>query len=172
MRREVDKARVNKRFVVVGLALVAAIAFALSVQGGRWWSVEGFAEIGPFGGRQRFNGDWRPTGLTWVGATDRWMRLGVATWAGGLLSTLMLVVLAGTVASKRVPRLLAKSTLVAIGTAAVAGTWFFVSYPGVEGATIDRGTLLFPVALLCGAAGAIAVVRAPAPVPAPAGTRG
>jgi hypothetical protein len=159
-RRAVDKASVNKRFVVVGFALVAAIAFAISVQGGRWWSVEEFVEIGPFGGRRNFgNQGWQSTSLGWIGAGDRWMRLGIATWAAGLLSTLMLVILAGLVAGRRIPRLLAKSTLVAIATAAIAGTWYFVSYPGVQGATVDRGAYLFPIAVLLGAAGAIAVVR-------------
>jgi hypothetical protein len=156
---------VNKRFLVVGLVLIAAAAFALSVQGGRWWTVEG-VEIGPSGSKQCFGGECKPTGLGWVGGSERWMRLGVATWAGGLFSVLLLVVLAGTVAGKRIPRLLAKTTLVAIATATIAGTWFYLSYPGVTGASVDRGVWLFPVAVLCGAAGAIAVVRARPPADA------
>jgi hypothetical protein len=151
---------VNKRFVVVGLVLIAAVAFALSVQGGRWWSIDGGFEIGPHGSRQCFGGECKPAGLGWVAGSERWMRLGVATWAGGLFSMLLLVVLAGTVAGKRIPRLLAKTTLVAIATATVAGTWFYLSYPGVNGASVDRGAWLFPIAVLCGAAGAFAVVRA------------
>lgn len=152
------------RWIIVAIALIAASAFALSVQGGRWWSVSE-VEIGPFGSRQCFDGECRPAGLGWVGGSERWMRTGIGTWAAGFLSMFLLVVLAGTVAARRVPRLLAKMTLVSIVTAALAGTWFVVQYPGVQGASADRGLWLFVGAVVLGAIAAIGVLRAPRQAP-------
>lgn len=154
------------RWLVVALALLAACTFAFSVQLGRWWAI-GDVEIGPFGSRHCFGGgDCKLSGLTWVGGGDRWMRLGMATWAGGLVAAFMLVVMAAGLAAKRVPRLVAKSVLVAIATAALAGTVFVVQFPGVEGAGLARGAWLFVLAIALALAAAISVLRVRPSAPA------
>ncbi len=153
---------VKSRWIIVAIALIAASAFAVSVWAGRWWSI-GDVEIGPFGSKQCFGGDCRPTSLTWIGGSERWMRTGMATWAGGLISMLVLLIIAAAVAARRVPRLAARTALVAIGTAVVAGISFIVQYPGVDGASVDRGLWLFGAAVVLGAFAAISVLRARIP---------
>jgi hypothetical protein len=148
----------SRRWIIVVLALVAATAFAISVQTGRWWSV-GDVEIGPFGSKHCFDGECRPASLSWIGGTARWARTGMGTWAGGLLSAFMLAVLAAGVASKRVPKLAAKTALVSIATSLVAGVLFIAQYPGVPGASADRGIVIFVIAIVVGALPAIAVLR-------------
>ena len=152
----------KSRWIIVVLSLVAASAFAISVWAGRWWSI-GDVEIGPFGSKQCFGGDCRPTSLTWVGGSERWMRMGMATWAGGLISMFVLMIVAAAVASNRIPRLAARTALVAIATAVVTGIAFIALYPGVDGASVDRGLFLFAGAVVLGAAAAIAVLRARLP---------
>lgn len=157
---------VKSRWAIVALALLSASAFAVAVQAGRWWSV-GDVQIGPFGSRNCFGGDCRPTGLSWIGGSERWARFGVATWAAGLLAMLVLLVIAGAVAARRSPKLVAKMTLVTIATALAAALGFFLQFPGVEGAAIDRGVWLFAVAVPLGIAAAVLVLRQrPAPDPA------
>lgn len=151
------------RWLVVGIAVIAAGAFALSVQAGRWWSVAGFDagfEIGPSGSYRCFGGDCRSVGLGWLGGTERWMRTGTGVWTAGLLSMLVLLVVAAAVAARRVPRLAAKTALVSIGTAAVTGALFVAQFPGVSGAEVDRGLPLFGAAIVLGAAACVAVLRA------------
>ena len=148
------------RWFVVALALAAASAFALSVQAGRWWSI-GDVEIGPFGSRSAFGG---AGSLSWAGGSARWERFGVATWAGGLIAMFVLVVLAGAVAANRIPRLAAKTALVAIGTAGLAAIGFVAARPdnGLPFA-IGRGMVLFAAAVVAGAIGGATVLRAPSP---------
>ena len=148
------------RWFIVALALAAASAFALSVQAGRWWSI-GDVEIGPFGSRSPFGG---PGSLSWAGGSARWERFGIATWAGGLIAMFVLVVLAGGLAANRVPRLAAKTALVAIATAGLAAIGFVVARPdnGLPFA-IGRGMVLFAVAVVAGAIAGVSVLRARAP---------
>jgi hypothetical protein len=151
---------VKARWIIVVIALAAAGVFAVSVQAGRWWSL-GEIEIGPFGSRHCFgDGECKLGGLAWVGGGDRWMRLGMATWAGGLVSTLMLVIMAGGVAANRIPKLVAKSVLVAIATASLAGTFFVATFPGVTGAGLDRGAWLFAIGVALAIVVAVIVLRA------------
>lgn len=155
----------KNRWIIIILALAAACAFAISVQMGRWWSIgdAGQVEIGPFGSRNCFQGDCRSAGLGWIGASEVWMRTGIATWAGGLVSMFVLVIAAGALAAKRTPRLVAKSALVAIVTAALAGGVFIAKFPGVGGAHVDRGIYAFAIAIVLGVVAMVWVVRAPAP---------
>lgn len=150
----------KSRWLTVALAVIAAAAFALSVQAGRWWSVGGF-EIGPFGSYRCFDGECKTTGLGWIGGSERWMRTGTGVWTAGFLSMFLLIVVAGAVAARRVPRLAAKTALVSIATAAVTGALFVAQFPGVQGASADRGLWLFGVALALGVAACVAVLRAP-----------
>jgi len=150
---------VKSRWLVIVLALGAACAFAFSVQLGRWWTI-GDVEIGPFGSRHCFGtGDCKLAGLAWVGGGDRWMRLGMATWAGGLVTTFMLVVMSARLAANKVPKLVAKSVLVSIATASLAGTVFVATFPGVQGASIARGAWLFVVGIALALTAAIWVLR-------------
>lgn len=150
----------NRRWIVIALALAAACAFAFSVQLGRWWVI-GDVEIGPHGSKHCFGvGDCKVTDLVWVGGGDRWMRLGMATWAGGLVAAFMLVVMSARLAANKVPKLVAKSVLVALATASLAGTVFVVQFPGVEGASLARGAWLFTLAIALALAAAISVLRA------------
>jgi len=152
---------VKSRWLVIALALAAACAFAFSVQLGKWWAIGDVAEIGPYGSRHCFGaGECKLASLDWVGGGDRWMRLGMATWAGGLVATFMLVVMAARLAAKAVPRLVAKSVLVAIATAALAGTFFIATFPGVETASFARGVYLFVLGIALALVAAIGVLRA------------
>jgi hypothetical protein len=150
---------VKSRWLIVGIAVVAAAAFAVSVQAGRWWTVAGF-EIGPSGTHRCFAGECKSVGLGWTGGTERWMRTGTGVWAAGMLSMLTLLVVAAAVAARRVPRLVAKMTLVSVATAAVTGVLFVLQVPSVQGAGIDRGIPLFGAAVVLGAVACIAVLRA------------
>lgn len=150
---------VKSRWIVIGLLLISATAFAMSVWGGRWWSVADVT-IGPFGSKHCFGGECKHAGLGWIGGTDRWMRTGMATWAGGVLTMLSLLGVAAAVAARRVPRLAAKMTLVAIATTLLAGISFIAQFPGVEGATTDRGLWLFLLGAIVGLGATVAVLRA------------
>jgi hypothetical protein len=154
---------VKFRWVTLVCALVASAAFALSVQGGKWWSVGGVA-IGPLGSRHCFGGECRSSGLGWIGGTDRWVRTGVGAWAAALLAMLLLLMVAAAVAAGRVPKLVAKSALVAIGTAAITGTLFVVQFPDADvDVHMDRGLLLFVVGIVAGVAAGVLVLRAVKP---------
>ena len=155
----------KSRWLVIALALAAACAFAFSVQLGKWWAIGDVAEIGPFGSRHCFGaGECKLGDIGWVGGGDRWMRLGMATWAGGLVTTFMLVVMSARLAAKALPKLVAKSVLVSIATASLAGTAFVATFPGVEGAGLARGAWLFMLGIALALAAAISVLRAPTPV--------
>jgi len=151
---------VKGRWFVVILTLCACVAFAMSVQGGQWWVI-GNAEVGPFGAKRCFEDGCTPTGLGWLGADERWMRIGMGTWAGGLISVFVLIVMAGAIAAKRIPKLAAKTALVAIATVTLAGMWFVVQFPREThaAAELSRGAILFVVAIVLGVASAIWVLR-------------
>jgi len=143
------------RWIVVALALAAASAFALSVQGGHWWLI-GDVELGPFGSHSPFRG----TGsLSWAGSA-RWERFGVATGAAGLIATFVLVVLAGAAAANRTPRLAARTSLVAIATAGLTALGFVAMRPDGFAFVAGRGLALFAAGVVAGAFAAIAVLRA------------
>lgn len=148
------------RWIAVALALVAASAFALSVEDGHWWSI-GEVSIGPFGTRHCFGGDCRSSGLSWTGGSELWMRSAIATGVAGIVAMLAFIWLAARVAAKRVPRLVAQMSLVAIATAVACGAYFYASAPSIVGAAIDRGIWLFVAAVAFGIAAAITVLRAP-----------
>lgn len=147
------------RWLVVALALASASGFALAVQAGRWWTI-GDVEIGPFGSHSPFGGQ---GSLSWAGGSARWERFGVATGAGGLIAMLVLVVVAGAVAAHRVPRLAARTALVAIATAAATATGFVATLPdnGLPFA-LGRGLVLFAAAVVLGVITAVRVLRSPA----------
>jgi hypothetical protein len=130
------------------------------VQGGRWWSI-GDVTIGPFGGHSPFAG---AGDLSWAGGSARWERFAAATGAGAMIAMLVLVVLAAAVAARRVPRLAARTALVAIATAGLAAIGFVAARPddGLPFA-LDRGVAWFALAVVTGAIAAVCVLRAPRP---------
>jgi len=147
------------RWPVVTLSLLAASAFALSVQAGRWWVI-GEVELGPFGTRSPFAG---PGALSWAGGSARWERFGMATWGAGLIAMFVLVIVAGSAAARRVPRLAARTALVAIATATVVGAAFVLTRPdnGLP-FSVARGLPLFAVGVVAGVVACITVLRTPA----------
>ncbi len=155
------RAAVKGRWLVIGIALVACIAFAMSVQGGQWW-VLGDHEIGPFGAKRCFDDGCVPAKLSWLGTGERWMRIGMGTWAGGLISAFVLIVLSAALAAKRIPKLAAKTVLVAVVTAGLAGGLFAMQFPRAEfpAAELGRGAFLFIAAIVLAATSAILVLRA------------
>ena len=148
------------RLLAIALALLAGIAFAISVQRGPWWAI-GEAEVGPFGAQRCGGGTCAPAGLAWLGGGERWIRIGMATWAAGMIALVLLVVMAAAIAAKRVPRLVAKTVLVSIATAGCTGGALFAMFPGDEfpAATIQRGVWLFAIAIVLGTTSAIMVLR-------------
>ena len=125
-------------------------------------------EIGPNGSTQCFASECKPAGLGWIGGSERFMRTGKAAWAGALIAAFVLLIVAAGVASRRAPKLAAKTALVSIVTALVAGVAFIAQFPGVDGAAVDRGVWWFAGAIVVGAAAAIGVLRMSVPVPAEA----
>lgn len=145
------------RWLLVAGALIAASAFALAVQGGRWWSI-GDVAVGPLGARSAFGG---LGGLSWAGGSARWDRFGVATFAAGLIAMFVLIVVAGALAANRIPRLAARTALVAIATAALAGTAFVIARPhNALPFELGQGVPLFAAAVVLGAFVAVSVLRA------------
>jgi hypothetical protein len=122
----------------------------------------GEIQIGPFGSRACFEGHCRDAV---VGGTARWLRMGIASGASGLLSMFVLTIVAAGVASKRIPTLAAKSTLASVLTSLTVGALFIVQRPLIPGVVIERGFYLFAVAVITGLVATLLVLRAK-PVPA------
>jgi len=147
----------RSRWTITALALASAISFALSVQVGRWWSIDD-CSIGPFGSRNCIAG--MSSGLAWIGGSQSWMRTGVATWAGGLIAMLALLAVAASTAAGKLSRLAARTSLVAMVSASAAAVAFVAGFPGLAGAELDRGVALFVAGDVLGAIAAILVLRA------------
>lgn len=145
------------RLIPVVLALTAATAFALSVQAA-WWSI-GEVSIGPFGSRHCFTGECRESGLSWIGASDLWMRSSVATRAAGYIAMFVLLMFGGALAAKREPKLVARGALAAIVTAAACGAYFAATFRGIGGATVSYGIFLYAGAVVAGVAAIVLYLR-------------
>jgi len=151
----------RSRFIPLALALLAASAFALAMQMAWWTAAE--VSIGPFGSRHCFGGECRESGLGWIGGSDLWMRAGVAARAGGYIAMFVLVIVAGALAAKRVPTLMARAALVAIATVLVAGGYFAIAFPSLPAASVSTGLFLFAGAVGLGIAAAVLTLRLPIP---------
>jgi hypothetical protein len=150
-------AGLRHRWLLVTASLVAAAGFALSVQGGRWWSVSDVVTVGPLGTRSPFRG---LGGLSWAGGGAQWERYAIATYAAGMIAMLVLIFVAGALAAGRVPRLAARTALVAVAVAALVGSRFAAGVPNERSFELDRGFWLFAVAVIVGALAAAGVLRA------------
>jgi hypothetical protein len=81
---------------------------------------------------------------------------------------LLLLAIAGAIAANvknevmfnRAAKLIAKSTLTALATTAIAGSYFIAKMPGVEGLAIGQGLILFVLAIVLGAVTPIRALRA------------
>lgn len=151
---------VRGRWLTIAIALGACVAFAMSVQLGAWWMI-GDTEIGPSGSSRCFESGCVPAKLNWLGNGERWMRVGMGTWAGGLIAAFVLVVMSAALAAKKIPRLAAKTVLVSVATAGIAGALFAWQFPRAEypAAELGRGALLFIAAIALGATSAVLVLR-------------
>jgi hypothetical protein len=145
------------RWITLALALTAASAFALAVQSA-WWSA-GEVTIGPFGSRHCFGGECRGAGLDWLGGTDLWMRSGVAARAAGYIAMFVFVLLAGALAAKRMPVVVARMSLVSVLTAAAAGFYFLLAFPGLATSSLGLGAPLYVAAIVIGSSAAVLVLR-------------
>ena len=154
-----DAPLMRNRWIALGLALVGAAALALSSIE-PWW-LAGEATIGPFGTHHCFGGDCQSTGLSWLGASDLWMRSAIATRAAAIIATILLVVLAGALAARRVPKLVAKTVLSAWACAVIAGGYFFAKFPPLGGESVAIGPLLFAGGLVVALVAAVLVLRLP-----------
>ncbi len=153
----------RSRVITVILAVAAAVAFALAVQS-PWWSI-GEVDIGPFGTHRCFGGECRASGLAWIEGSELWARSALATRVAGYIAMFVLLMFAGARAAKREPRLVARASLSAIITAAVAGGYFATAFPGVTGASLGPGLWFFAGAIIAGAAAVIVFLRTVPPAP-------
>jgi hypothetical protein len=166
------------RWIAIGCALVAASAFALSVWVGQWWSIatphlpsevlHGPAEpdlsiadvtVGPLGSYACFGGECRARGLGWLGASARWERTAFASAATGLFAMALLVVLAAGLAAKRKATIVARTALVSVATALACGSYLVATFPGMPGARLGIGVLLFALAVVLGGGAAVMALR-------------
>jgi hypothetical protein len=123
-----------------------------------WWSV-GEVTIGPFGARHCFGGECRESGLKWIGGSELWMRSAVAVRAAGYIAMFVLIMLAGAIAARREPKLVARGAVAAIVTAAAVGAYFAAAFPGINGASMSLGVIEFAVAIVVGVAAVVTFLR-------------
>jgi hypothetical protein len=157
----------TRRLITLFVALAAAACFALSVQGGRWWTV-GEHSIGPVTTTQCWERGCETGGLQWTEGSDAWQRAGYATWAAGMVAMVVMLALAGALAAKQRGMRAAQIAVVATMTAIVAGALFQQLRPTgqmVTGIALGRGSFLFAVAIVAALGAAIATLRAPQPAP-------
>ena len=148
------------------MAVISAVLFAISAWVGQWWT-DAEVAIGPMGSRHCMGGECRDTGLAWTGGSDLWMRSAVATWAGCLITMVLLLAIAGAIAANikqermmnGFARTLAKSALTALVSTAIAGCYFIAKMPALAGLQIAQGLVLFLVAIVAGAVTPIRALR-------------
>lgn len=148
----------KSRWIFVAIAVVSASLFALATWAGQWWTDISVA-IGPMGTHGCVGGVCGG-GLRWTGGSDLWMRTAIATWAGSLLTMVLLLGVAGAFAANRIPKLLAKSTLTSLVTTAIVGIYFIVKMPAMPGLEVAQGMIFFVAAIVLGAVTPIRALRA------------
>lgn len=154
----------RSRLLPLILALAGASLFAFAVQT-TWWSAGGVT-IGPFGSRHCFGGECGERGLAFLGGTDLWMRAGIAARAAGYIAMFILIIVAGALAAKRVPRMMARSSIVATLTAALTGGYFLAAFPQASlghQETMGPGAFLFIGAVVVAIAAAVVTLRMTTP---------
>jgi hypothetical protein len=149
----------RRRLTTIALSIVAAACFSLAVVGGRWWTI-GEIGVGPVSTQRCFDGKCEAGSLAWAEGSDVWERAGTATWASGMVASLVLVALAGALAAGRAGRLGATVALIATMTAIVAGGVFVSQRPNVEGIEVARGTWFFALGVVWAIGAAVSTLRA------------
>jgi hypothetical protein len=140
------------------MAVAAAASLSISIGAGRWWSIGGVFDLGPFGARQCNDDGCVPANLPLDGG-PRWERLAVATGAACLITSLVMLIVASALAAGRTPKLLGKTAIVAVATALVAGAMFVALAPAMASGSLDRGFYLFVVGLVLAGAVGVSVSR-------------
>ncbi|MBZ0235410.1 MAG: hypothetical protein K8M05_23985, partial [Deltaproteobacteria bacterium] len=74
----------------IAACLVAAACFSFAVHAGWWWTI-GEVGVGPVSTQRCFDGKCESGSLAWAGGTEVWERAGTATWAAGLVASIVLV---------------------------------------------------------------------------------
>lgn len=131
----------------------------MAVHGGRWWTI-GEIGVGPVSTQRCFDGVCESGSLAWASGSEVWERSGTATWAAGLVASLVLVALAGALAARRAGRMAAGVVVIASFTAIVAGGVFISQRPPVDGIETARGVWLYSAGIVLALAAAIATMRA------------
>lgn len=161
-----------RRWLTVLLAIGAAVAFALAVQGSSWWTIGDDVGIGTVSSRHCFGeGSCQNTDLSWTGGSTTWVRAGAATYAAGLVAALVLVALAGSIAARSSGRLAARVAAVATVTAIAVAIAFVATSPHVPGSSLGRGLTLFGGAVALSIAAIVSALWPVAPGPASAASR-
>lgn len=88
------------------------------------------------------------------------MRMGYATYAGALLTSLIAVMCAAGIAAKRVPALLGKILMVSVLSAVVPAGLFVAGLPRLGETSLSIGVPVFFVSAMLGALAALCVFRA------------
>lgn len=146
------------RWLYVIVPVVAAMAFATSVWVAPWWTI-GEVRLGPFGSHDCFGGSCRAGGLAWTGGSDLWMRSAIATGVSGLLSMMLLLAVAGGLAARRTPVLVAKMSLVSIACAIACAAYFVVELPREMPMQLGSGVIAFVLGVVMGLVMPIVVLR-------------
>ncbi len=147
------------RWGTIALLLLVAFGFAYAVQALAWWRV-GTAQLGPIESRSCFGGPCRVTTLSWTTGSVFWMRMGYATYAGGLMASFIAVMCAAGIAAKRVPALLGKMLMISVLTALVPAVLFVTGLPRLGETSLSMGAPVFFASVVLGALAALSVFRA------------
>ncbi|HEX4450589.1 MAG TPA: hypothetical protein VH143_06955 [Kofleriaceae bacterium] len=148
----------SRRWLFAAISLLVAMMFATAVWAAPWW-INGEVTIGPFGARHCFGGSCRPTGLSWVGGTDLWMRSAIATGAAGVIAMLTSLGVSAGLVARREPVLVAKMSLVTIACAIACAAYFVAKMPELQGTAIGAGMILFAAAIVIGSVTPLVVLR-------------
>ena len=149
----------KRRLTTIALSIVAAAFFSLAVVGGRWWTI-GEVGVGPVSTQRCFDGRCETGSLAWAEGSEVWERAGTATWAAGMVASLVLVALAGALAAGRAARLGATVAMIATMTCIVAGGVFVTQRPSIEGIEVARGTWFFALGIVWAIGAAVSTLRA------------
>jgi hypothetical protein len=154
----------SRRWIAVVLALAGASLLAIAVEAGHWWDVGLGVSIGPVSSVNCMNVGCTTGGLGWIGGSELWPRIGVATFAAGAIAAVVLVLLAGALAARRGGTLLAQLATVSVITALVVAVLFVALFPGLNGAEVGRGLWMYLAGAVAGIAATIVTRRLPPPV--------
>jgi hypothetical protein len=146
------------RWAMVALLLAIASGFIIAVQALPWWNI-GAATLSPIKSRNCFGGECRVSDLRWTTGTESWIRMGVATYAAGMIAAVVAIMCAAGIAAKRLPTLLAKMLIVAGITCAVTAGIFVVGLPTLAETSIASGTVVFAVSVALIAVAAFRILR-------------